>query len=93
MLVTETQSVFTMSNLSTPLQQYLSAPIGEQMRPYLDRRAAVRRDVPLLPRRWAELIALWRRPTGTAKSAAMNKASTHNAPGRASENKLASQGR
>ncbi|WP_157793132.1 hypothetical protein [Bordetella genomosp. 8] len=51
-----------MSNVKTSLEQYQSARIGEQMRVHLDRRAAIRRAVPLLPRRWAELFALWRRP-------------------------------
>ncbi|WP_143277496.1 hypothetical protein [Bordetella genomosp. 9] len=57
-----------MSNLDTPRQtpseQYQSVRIGEQMRVHLERRAAIRRAVPLLPRRWAELFALWRRPAG-----------------------------
>lgn len=49
------------------LQAYLATPIGEQMRVHLDRRAAIRRDVPLLPRRWAELLTLWRRPAASGR--------------------------
>ncbi|WP_427184202.1 hypothetical protein ACL598_24190 [Bordetella bronchialis] len=52
-----------MSNTTSPLQHYLSAPIGAQMQAHLDRRAAIRRDVPLLPRRWAELLTAWRHAT------------------------------
>ncbi|AOB32972.1 hypothetical protein AKI39_22840 [Bordetella sp. H567] len=49
----------------TPLHAYLATPVGEQVCIHLDRRAAIRRAVPLLPRRLADLLALWHRPGAT----------------------------
>lgn len=55
---------------SAPLQDYVNTPVGEQLAVHLERRAAIRRDVPLLPRRLSELLAPWRTPAASGEAMA-----------------------
>lgn len=54
--------------MNYPDASYLDRPVGEQLRRHFARRDAVRHATPLLPFRFADLLALFRNATSHGKT-------------------------